>query len=553
MEGVSVSDTDTGNGKSRISSDVLSTVDEKYPHADVSSRRRRGYSCKSICVENEQIVNLENEATKMIVNQRFFNKNSQDKDGADSQPNQFLDAVQILYSNKELFTKLLQDPNSLLVKQINGLQKSQVKAEQNGMNMLNKDQNSSNFDRCNLSKNCESPSSKRIVVLKPGTNNVNKFADNRDARNMKPSHFAFGGIKRKLRYVMRVRKKEQQWMATDSAPIKFRCCSQNLEDGKNVNEFDVAVRNSLNNVHVSTGKFLKDPELSVRQEVASDQNKLTMKDQGAKVTSHNKRIMVLKTFHRDGEDCSYTSSSSRKIKDPPVVSFSDELQVFDAADISVNTNLPGDNLHAHYDIPRDGLLVQVTRDKFKENHLADLAKSSLDPMNSSKDIIREVLQDFSLKCDEPVKSHLSNLLMDSSTFDELKGLTDHLSCSTILHDCIIECFMELYQNCGFQSHFSSSNPNFQSCVARKILVREINELLVNLHFFPHPSPIKLQELVEKDLARRGSWLNNIQVDIEDIAIEVEKDVLEKLVLEIVSEMDIRDLIQCNEPMSKSRS
>jgi hypothetical protein len=174
---------------------------------------------------------------------------------------------------------------------------------------------------------------------------------------MKTSHFAFGGIKRKLRYVMRARKKEQQWMV---APGKFRCCSQNLEDGKSVKKLDIAVRNSLNNVHVSTGKNLKgsklkDLELNVRQKVASEQNKLTMKDQGAKVPSRNKHQMVLKTFHRDGESCSYTSSSSHKIKDPPVATFSDELQVFDAADISVNTNLPGDNLHAHYDIPRGNL------------------------------------------------------------------------------------------------------------------------------------------------------------------------------------------------------
>jgi hypothetical protein len=131
-----------------------------------------------------------------------------------------------------------------------------------------------------------------------------------------------------------------------------------LEDGKNVEKLDTAVRSSLNNVH--TGKFLKDsrlkyPELRVRQEVASEQNKLTKKDQGTEVTSHNKHQMVLKTFHRDGESCSYTSSSSQKIKDPPVATFSDELQVFDAADISVNTNLPGNNLHAHYDIPRGNL------------------------------------------------------------------------------------------------------------------------------------------------------------------------------------------------------
>lgn len=188
----------------------------------------------------------------------------------------------------------------------------------------------------------------------------------------------------------------------------------------------------------------------------------------------------------------------------------------------------------------DGSLVQAIHDKFEENnHLADLVAPSFDPMNKSNDIITQVLQAFSLKCDEPIKSHLSNLLADSSTFDELNGLTDHLSSSKILHDCIIQCFMDLYQNSGFLPQFSSRNPNFlQACVVKKILVREINELIVNLNFVPHSSPITLQQVVEKDLARRGSWMN-IHVDAEDIAIEVEKHVLEKLVLEIVSDMDIR--------------
>lgn len=198
----------------------------------------------------------------------------------------------------------------------------------------------------------------------------------------------------------------------------------------------------------------------------------------------------------------------------------------------------------------DGSLVQAIHDKFEENHLEELVTFSSDPMNKSNDIISEVLQAFSLKCDEPMKSHLSNLLTDSSTFDEQNGLTDQLSDSKILHDCIIQSFMDLYQNSGFLPQFSSRNPNFlQPCVVKKILVREINEL-VNLYFAHHSSPITLQQVVEKDFARRGSWMN-IHLDTEDIAIEVEEDVLEKLVLEIVSDMDIRDFIQCNETMSKS--
>ena len=188
----------------------------------------------------------------------------------------------------------------------------------------------------------------------------------------------------------------------------------------------------------------------------------------------------------------------------------------------------------------DGSLVKVNDDKYEENHLADLMTSSLEPMKKSKDIVSEVLQTFSLKCDEPMKSHLSNLLMDSSsTFDEVNGFTDQLSDSKILHDCIVECFMELCQSNGFSPHFSSRNPKFQSCVVKKVLVREINEL-VNLHFFPHPSPITLQQLVERDLARSESWMN-IHVDaVEEIAMEVEKNVLETLVSEIVSEMNISE-------------
>ncbi|XP_004503709.1 uncharacterized protein [Cicer arietinum] len=502
----------SGSGKSRISSDVLTTVDEKYPHVDVSSRRR-SYSCKSICMENDpKIADWENEVTKMIVNQRFFNKNCQGKDGVDCEPNQFLDAVQILYSNKELFVKLLQDPNSLLVKQIHDLHSSQQKAGQTGNTRLNKAQNSSarqhikhfkDFDGYNMSSNSESQSSKRIVVLKPGTNSVKKFADTSsscpqphssnsfsyNAQNNKPSHFSLGSIKRKLRHVMRVRR-------IDSVPSEFHCGSEDFEDGKNVKELDISERDLSINVHVSTGKSLKafklkDSELSVRQEAASFE-----------------------------ESC----SSAQKIKEPPVATFLDELQVFCAADISLNKSHPGENLQEHYDIPKD------------------LIRSSLYPMNkllSSKDIIREVLHGFSLKCDdELMRSHLSNLLMDSSTFEGLNGLTSQLSESTTLNDCIIECFMEL-----------STNPNFQACVVRKVLVREIHEL-ISLHFSPHPSSITLLQLVEKDFARRGSWLN-IQVDIEEIVKEVEKDVLEKLVLEIVDEIDIRYVIQCNETMSRS--
>ena len=183
---------------------------------------------------------------------------------------------------------------------------------------------------------------------------------------------------------------------------------------------------------------------------------------------------------------------------------------------------------------------------FEENHLADLIRSSLDPTNnlaSSNDILdcsREILQVFSLKWDEIVMKHeSSDHSRDPSRFDELKGSIRQLSGDTVLLDCVIETFMEVYQNCGFPLHIATKSPSVQAYVAKKVLVKEIAEV-ISLHFLPHPSQITLEQIVGKDLARSGSWLN-IQVDTEDIVIEVEEDDLENLVLEIVSEMDIRSM------------
>lgn len=197
--------------------------------------------------------------------------------------------------------------------------------------------------------------------------------------------------------------------------------------------------------------------------------------------------------------------------------------------------------------------VQVMQDKFEENHFEDLIRLSLNQMNnltSSKDIldyVRKILHAFNLKCDELTQKRSCVQSLDPSTFVELKELTRQISGGTILLDCVIETFTNVYQNYGFPPHVSTKNPNVQAYVVKKLLVKEITEL-VNLHFHPCPSPLRLEQLVEKDLQRRGSWLN-IQVDTQDIAIEVEKDVLENLVMEIASEMDIITMTYCNEPMS----
>ncbi|KAG4398295.1 hypothetical protein GLYMA_08G015100v4 [Glycine max] len=728
-----------GDGNSRTRSDVLGTVDEKRLQIGVSSRRRRDYSCKSIRgVENEQVADWREEVTKMIVDQRFVNKNYQGKDGTGCEPNQFLDALQILHSNKELFVKLLQDPNSWLVKQIHDLQSSQVKepcqqARQKRMTRLNNPEDSNatqcvkpfeSFDRSDLRSSYMPQSSNRIVVLKPGTVNVENFVEtsftsppcspdssSSNAQNIRPSYFPFSCIKRKLKHVMRVRRQEQQWRTDDEMSCKFSCSSQGLEDGKKVKELEIAERNSPINAHPNTGNRLnsypdtkkrnniiklKDSEFCMGLEAASfgescskntyntsvchcEENILNIHIEGRKGPSQMLNCgsdeceqctnslarsiplpdsLYLPSMHRYCEHSSITGRmrdysnyqmvhrtrlgvpKEGEIKDSPLTIVNihtDKLQLF-GEDTGIRNSAPGDNLFAHYDIPRDGRYtdsptqnidmnditggsgsfldlhpeiqtfpfsqyvissgqrtddslnmgnkvaltraesvveqfikddvtyrqittfqpdespVQVKQDKFEENHFEDLIRFSLNPMNnltSSKDILhyaREILHALNYKWDELTLKRSCDKLLDPSTFVELKELTSQLSGGRILHDCVIEISMQVHQNCGLPPHVSTKNPNFQAYVVKKHLAKEITEL-VKLHFHPRPSPLTLEQLVEKDLARRGSWLN-IQVDTEDIAIEVERDVLEKLVLEIASEMeDVRNWTHCNEAMS----
>ncbi|CAJ1937419.1 unnamed protein product [Sphenostylis stenocarpa] len=659
-------------------------------------------------MENDRVADWQNEVTKMIVDQRFVNTHYQGKDGAGCQPNQFLDALQILYSNKELFVKLLQDPNSLLVKQIQDLQSSQVKEPCQQARQKTMPQNSNatqrvkplnSFDRSDLRSSCKHQSSNKIVVLKPGTVNVEKFVEtsfvspphspnsfSSNAQKTRLSHFPFSCIKRKLKHVMGVRRQEKQWRTADKMPSKLPSGPKHLGDGKKVKQMEISERNSPINA-LSKDSYLdlkkRDKIIMLKgREAASfgesctkntyntsvgpcEENILKMHIESGKNPSqmlneeYNRCINSLQRsvplpdlfsltrLHRYCDHCSITEGMrdysyksglpkegekgsynflEPEIKDPPVAivnMHTDKLQLSGEEDNSLRNSVPGHKLHAHYDIRRDcrymdsptqnidinnitrgsgSLLdlhaeiqtlpfspdvsssrscqrtediadmgnkvehpntesvveqfikddvtnlpittiqpdespVQVMHNKIEENYLEDLLRLSLDPLNdstSAKDIIhyvREILHAFILKCDELNPKRSCDQLLDPSIFVEQKETTSQLSGGTIFHDCVIETFMQVYQYCGFPLHV----PNVQAYVVKKLVVKEITGL-VNLHFHPHPSPLTLEQLVEKDLARRGSWLN-IQVDAEDIATEVEKDVLEKLVLEIASEMD----------------
>ncbi|KAF3448575.1 hypothetical protein FNV43_RR09288 [Rhamnella rubrinervis] len=211
-------------------------------------KKRRGFGCKGIDFVNNDQIHLQlvqmKDAAEAIVNQKFIEGKHLSSNGANQQPKQLLDALEILNKNRELFTKLLQDPNSLLVKHIQNLRDSQTtknqikssseaKTSEYGIDYARKcqepvcTQKLKSLDNF-MSKGRSDPQFlERIIVLKPDSTTMRNSADQinhcssvqscnslgENAQGVRSSDFSFGRVTRKLRNAVGVSKKDQHSMS----------------------------------------------------------------------------------------------------------------------------------------------------------------------------------------------------------------------------------------------------------------------------------------------------------------------------------------------------
>lgn len=198
------------------------------------------------------------EATKVFIEHRLSNGKHYGEEGKINCSKELMDALQTLSSNKALFLKLLQDPNSVLVKQIQKLEDAQLKKVQildslAGSNLSEEKQNSSKSDdlvngrhqkffrrrRKTLesyplggNKNCQASS--KIVILKPASavlQNLHADVDqshytmhNKVQDERSTSQFSFTEIRRKLRHAVG---KEKQGISHDGLILKLSSRHQN--------------------------------------------------------------------------------------------------------------------------------------------------------------------------------------------------------------------------------------------------------------------------------------------------------------------------------------
>ncbi|KAK8485456.1 hypothetical protein V6N11_009866 [Hibiscus sabdariffa] len=172
-----------------------------------------------------------NEAVEAFVNQKLTDGENLCRNEVANCSNEFIDALEVLNSNKELFVKLLQDPNSLLVKHIQDLRDSQAKKQQPRSSSKAKtsqcqpkraEEGEGSVDA--LSKGSDMPRpSKTTAVLKSGKQNCpdkisnwpsaqSPYSLRKKEKRVRPTFLSFERMKRKLRHAMRVNKKEHHQM-----------------------------------------------------------------------------------------------------------------------------------------------------------------------------------------------------------------------------------------------------------------------------------------------------------------------------------------------------
>ncbi|KAF5207454.1 putative GPI-anchored adhesin-like protein [Thalictrum thalictroides] len=236
------------------------------------------------------------EAAEAFLNQKLSDANQLTDNGVIQQSKQFIDALEILNSNKELLLKLLQDSNSLLVKHIQDLQddpSDKVKQEKilgaklsEGMNIsrqaeelvCQKEVQKHNIhnlfrkkdkaQKKNLLKDSDKPQvSSRIVVLKPKATDIQNLVTanspsssphsdynlrNKGWSGRFNSQFSFSEIKKRLKYSLGENRKARHWISRDGILHKIPNKHQDLGNNGKVDPENICGKELPSKSHVHT-------------------------------------------------------------------------------------------------------------------------------------------------------------------------------------------------------------------------------------------------------------------------------------------------------------
>ncbi|KAL2958533.1 hypothetical protein AAZX31_18G214000 [Glycine max] len=180
------------------------------------------------------------------------------------------------------------------------------------------------------------------------------------------------------------------------------------------------------------------------------------------------------------------------------------------------------------------LPVQPLQIKFEEHDSSpaeqfDRRKYCFEESELIYDYIKAVLHASCLTTDQLLMKCLSSdKILDPSLFDQVE-LFSNLLCNNqkLLFDSINEVLMEICQHYfGASPWVSFVNPSTRLTPSMKRVTLKVWEG-VCWHMLPLPPPRTLEQIVRKDMARRGTWMD-LGLDTETIGFEMGEAILAEL-------------------------
>ncbi|KAF3441499.1 hypothetical protein FNV43_RR15413 [Rhamnella rubrinervis] len=180
------------------------------------------------------------------------------------------------------------------------------------------------------------------------------------------------------------------------------------------------------------------------------------------------------------------------------------------------------------------LTIQPLRIQFEEldsstASQANMAKTFIEDKESIFDYVKAVIQASGLSLDELCTKLLySEQLLEPSLVDNVEFFSNQICCDQkLLFDCINEVLMEMCEYYfGCTPWVSCVLPRIRPIPNMRSAILEVSEG-VNWHLLQLPLPRTLDQIVRKDLARTGTWLD-VRLDIETIGFDMGDVILEDL-------------------------
>lgn len=178
--------------------------------------------------------------------------------------------------------------------------------------------------------------------------------------------------------------------------------------------------------------------------------------------------------------------------------------------------------------------IAPLRIQFEEQDLSDRdqsvnIKTRMDDLESIFEYCETVLQASGMCWDEfYLKSLSSDQLLDLSLFDEVVFFSNQLCHDQkLLFDCINESLVETCQHYfGCSPWVSFVKPNIRPIPDMENSISEVWEG-VEWHLTPQLPPHSLEQIVGKDLAKIGKWMD-LRFDTESIGAEMGEVILDEL-------------------------